>query len=451
MQAALRFPIFRLLLILALAIAPLSARAQSLIRDPDIEHALHRLASPILNAAGLSPARVRIMLINDSSMNAFVVDTNHIFIHTGLLLRLQSAAEVQGIIAHEAAHIANGHLTQRIANAGGFSSFANIGVLLGIAIAASSGRPDVGAAVAVGVASSSHRTFLTHTRAEEASADQASFRYMARAGVDAAAMIRVLTMFKDQETLGASRRDAYARSHPLSRERLRAAQGFATAYQANVKDSTEADYWFARAKGKLAAFMRDPASERAKLKAADTGEIAQMIRAITYHRQANEPKAIAAMNSVMAAKPDDPYYRELQAQILIESRRFSEASIAYEQALAGAPKNALIQAAYGRALLAAGGPTNEAKALEVLSKARSRDGQDPRMLRDLAIAYAKAGQPGMASLVTAERSALNGKFKDAAIHAQRAIDQLPHGAVGTRKAQDILHTAERLLKDKKRY
>jgi predicted Zn-dependent protease len=450
MQAVLQIPIFRVLLVCILALAPLGARAQSLIRDPDIEQALLRLATPILNAAGLNPGRFQILLINDDSMNAFVIDSNHIFIHTGLMLRMKSAAQVQGIMAHEAAHIANGHITQRIANAGGISSAAGIGVLLGIAIAAGTGRTDAGAAVAAGIAGSSQRAFLTHTRAEEASADQSGFRYTARAGIDPTAMIDVLNLFKGQEALGLNRKDAYVRSHPLNSQRLRAAKGFAAAYKGKATDSREADYWFARAKGKLSAFTRNPAAERRKVKSSDKGEIANMIRAITYHRQGNTKKSLAAMNAVLAARPNDPYYRELQAQILMESRQFGPAVNAYAKALNGAPNNALIMAGYGRALLAAGGSGNEAKALQVLTKARAKDGQNPRMLRDLAVAYAKAGNPGMAALVTAERFALNGRFEDAATHAKRAIGQLPRGSSGARRAQDILFVSERLNKGKKK-
>ena len=63
-------------LLLVWSVAP--ARAATLIRDSDIEHALSQMAAPILAAAGLGGS-VRILLIDDSSLNAFVVDSNHIY------------------------------------------------------------------------------------------------------------------------------------------------------------------------------------------------------------------------------------------------------------------------------------------------------------------------------------------------------------------------------------
>ena len=48
----------------------------------------------------------------------------------------------------------------------------------------------------------------------------------------------------------------------------------------------------------------------------------------------------------------------------------------------------------------------------------------------------------MASLVTAERYAIQGRLKDAGIHAQRASDLLPRGSGGWQRAQDVLSAAE---------
>ena len=63
--------------------APL--QAVDLIRDADIEHSLDQLAAPILLAAILNPSNVRILVINDGGLNAFVISSRAIFIHSGLL------------------------------------------------------------------------------------------------------------------------------------------------------------------------------------------------------------------------------------------------------------------------------------------------------------------------------------------------------------------------------
>ena len=119
--------------------AAAQAASISLLRDPDVEHGLNRLAAPVLRAAGLNANRVRILLVNDSSFNAFVVDSRTIFVHYGLILKVTSPEMLQAVIAHEAAHITNGHLARRMQNLRSANSAAGLG--LALAALAAAGQP----------------------------------------------------------------------------------------------------------------------------------------------------------------------------------------------------------------------------------------------------------------------------------------------------------------------
>ena len=119
----------------------------------------------------------------------------------------------------------------------------------------------------------------------------------------------------------------------------------------------------------------------------------------------------------------------------MRNNEFNYAAREYRKASELSGENALILAGYGRALLAS---KQIKKALYILKKSRQTDFRNPRMLRDLAVAYSKNGQNGMASLITAERYALQGKTKDAKIHARRALDTLPRGSPGWQSAEDML-------------
>ncbi|MCL4188506.1 MAG: M48 family metalloprotease [Rhodobacteraceae bacterium] len=427
----------------AVLLAPAAAAAQGLIRDPDIEHGLRELARPVLAEAGLSPAQVRVLLVDDRRLNAFVIDGRHIFLTTGLMLRLASAAEMQAVIAHEAAHIANGHITRRISNLDNARTAAAMGVLIALAVGAASGRADAAGGLATGIASSAMGVFLSHTRAEESSADQAAVRYLVRAGIDPAAMLRVLEVFRGQEALSEGRQDPYVRTHPLTRDRIRALEGFAAAAAGGGgRGGDTAAYWYARAHGKLSAFVNNPAATLRAVRADDRSDAALIRRAVAHHRQADLGAALAAIDALIARRPEDPYAHELRGQILLESRQFAAAAQAYGRAAALAPGEPLMLAGQGRALLAIGTPDSERQALTVLEAARARDQADPRLLRDLAVAYAKAGNAGMASVVTAERYALAGRMEDAALHARRAEGLLARGTPGWNRAQDVLRAAE---------
>lgn len=418
------------------------ALSQSLIRDPDIERSLRELARPVITAAGLSPANVRVLIVNDNKLNAFVIDTRHILIHSGLILKMKTAGELQAVIAHEVAHIANGHIARRLANMRSASNAAGFGLLFALAVGAASGEPQAAAGIAMGTASSAQRVLLGHTRAEEASADQAALRYMAARGIDPTAMSDVLDYFRGQEALSTGRQDPYVRSHPLTRNRIRTVKGYAAAYGGRAIDDPKADYWFLRAKGKLGAFLQSPGATFRRVAKNDTSELAVMRRATAYHRIPKKAQAIAEINRLISMRPNDPYYQDLRGQILLESGDFRGAAAAYGAAVNAAPNEPLILAGYGRALVALGTANSYRKALSVLERARSRDAKDPRMMRDLAVAYAKAGNSGMASLATAERYALLGKLKTAAVHATRAEGLLPRGSAGWNRAQDVLIAAK---------
>jgi len=421
-----------------LAAAPGLARGQTLLRDAELERALRELARPVIGAAGLSPASIRIFLIDEDRPNALVADGRTILLTSGLVLKLERPEMVQAVIAHEVAHLANGHIARRLAN----MKTARSAALFGLAVAAAVGTqsPQAAAGIAAGTSSAAMRRFLGHTRAEEAAADRAGIAYLARANIDPGAMVEVLEVFAGQEALSAGRQDPYVRTHPLSRERVRAVRGIAAAYREAEASDPRSAYWFARSRAKLSAYLRNPSWTLRRLEAGDTSDPALVARAVAHSQNADTARAVAAADALVAKRPEDPYAHELRGWVLFEARRFGAASEAYARARALAPREPLIAAGYGRALLAAGG--NDAAALDVLEAARARDPYNPALLRDLALAQARLGQRGAASLSTAERYALAGRLKDAGIHAKRAVDLLPRGAPKWQRAQDILNAAE---------
>ncbi|RMH43206.1 MAG: peptidase M48, partial [Alphaproteobacteria bacterium] len=233
-----------------------------------------------------------------------------------------------------------------------------------------------------------------------------------------------------------------------TRDRIRAVMAYAEAANAqHTPASAEARHWFRRARTKLSAFLRNPSWT---LRRAGDGDdaFALTARAIAYHRLADKTRALAEVERLVSRHPKDAYYAELKAQILLESREPARAAAAYRRAVALAPDEPLIRAGLGRALLALGTARANQEALSVLSRAAAQDHADPSLLRDLSVAYSRAGQNAMASLATAERYALLGKPRDALLHAKRARDGLPEGSGAWRRADDLARMLERRLSDR---
>ncbi|MGR3805575.1 M48 family metalloprotease [Marinibacterium profundimaris] len=419
------------------------AAAIGLLRDPDIEMSLTRLSAPILQAAGLNPKRVRVLIVDDGSLNAFVIDNQTIFVHYGLINRADTPEQLQAVIAHEAAHISNGHIARRMSNLKSARTVSGLGLALAVAAAAAGAGGDAAAGLAFGTSSSALRSFLAHTRAEEASADQSAARYLRSAGVNPQGLVDLHEIFRGQEVLSQGRQDPYMRSHPLTTDRIRAAKAYVAANGNNAQTSAEDAYFYARMRGKLTAFTRSPSWTLRRAGSEPYPDVRLMREAVAHHRNSNLRAALKAIDGALAIRPGDPYYLDLKGQILLESRQTSAAVAAYAQAAKGAPSEPLILGAYGRALLADGQPR---AALTQLEAARTRDFRDARVLRDLGQAYAETGQNGMASLAVAERYALQGRMKDAGYHAERASGLLPRGSPPWQRAQDVAVAAEQYEK-----
>src|SRR5215472_16404209 len=119
--------------------ASLPARAQTgssagipMIRDAEIEQLMRDYTAPILKVAGLGNQNVKVVIIDDNSFNAFVMDAHRIFVNVGALKEATTPNQMIGVFAHETGHIVGGHLSkmrQELANA---QTAAIIAMLLGV-------------------------------------------------------------------------------------------------------------------------------------------------------------------------------------------------------------------------------------------------------------------------------------------------------------------------------
>jgi predicted Zn-dependent protease len=417
-----------------------TAAAISLIRDAEIEATLRFLSAPVFEAAGLGADEVDIIILSDPRPNAFAFGGRRMAVTTGLIQDMDGPTELQGVVAHETGHLVGGHLARRAIAERNLRGPAAIAMLLSIAAAAAAGGGG-GSALAAGLGAQSavQRAFLAYSRAEESAADQAAMTYLETARLSPAGMIKVLERFRGQEIFSAATRDPYASTHPISAARLSLVQRrTGESPYLGAASSPEAVYRFNRMRAKLDGFINHPTRTLRDAPKADD-EFDTLRRAVALHRLPDPAKALDAADRLIAMKPNDPYYHELKGQFLLEIGRGPEAVAPYREAARLAPDEALIRAQLGRALLTVGTAATDAEAVRALeSGVAASDGGDPSVLRDLAFAYARAGDEGRAALATAERLALVGAVHDARIQAARAKALLPNGSPEWLRADDIV-------------
>ena len=170
------------LILCALLPAPAEAQGIRIVSDAETEAMLREYSDPLLRAAGIDPAAVKIHLVNDRNLNAFVAGGQQMFFHTGLITTVNSPGELMGVIAHEIGHMSGGHLVKRREEFENMSMPVMASMILGVgAIAAGAG--DAGMALIMGSQHLATRSLLAFTREQEASADQAGATFLQRAGL----------------------------------------------------------------------------------------------------------------------------------------------------------------------------------------------------------------------------------------------------------------------------
>lgn len=422
----------------AAALGLASPAAAGLVRDSEIERTLYRMTAPVFEAADIPVGEVRIFLIADRNINAFVTSARAMFLNTGLIMQLETPEQLLGVVAHEAGHIKAGHIISRrraIENARIQSIFASI---IGVG-AAAAGAGVGGLGVAAGGQSIITRDLLKFTRGQEASADQSALIYLNRAGIDPTGMLEVLAKLQQNQAIYLSNVDPYVLSHPLSGQRIALLQrGVAESPARGRRVSEDTRYWHARMRAKLDGFLSAPGSR--PLVSYGSEEIDLYREAISLHRLPAPDRAIAAMDRLISMRPQDPFYWEMKGQFLRESGRGADAVAPYRRAVELAPGEALIRGGLGEALLALDDPAADAEALSMLTRAAADDPFDAGIRRALALAYARNGDDGMAAVVTAERLALTGRLSEAQRQARRAQQFLPVGSPGWLRAEEILNT-----------
>src|SRR5579871_4852370 len=123
----------------AVALSSVPVRAQNgssagipMIRDAEIEQLLREYYAPIEKAAGLGNQNIKIVIINDRSFNAFVMDAHRVFVNAGALMEATAPNQLIGIFAHETGHIVGGHLAKMREGLANAQTAAIIAMILGV-------------------------------------------------------------------------------------------------------------------------------------------------------------------------------------------------------------------------------------------------------------------------------------------------------------------------------
>ncbi|QKQ28154.1 M48 family metalloprotease [Candidatus Reidiella endopervernicosa] len=155
---------------------------------PELQRYIQRIGDKLAKSSHRSNLVFRFTLVDSTDVNAFALPGGYIYITRGLLAYLNSEAELAAVLGHEIGHVTARHSVRR-------HSTATATGLLGSVVASRVGVSGaqslanvIGTAVVRG-----------YGREHELESDRLGAEYLARSGYDPNAMIRVVSVLKNQE------------------------------------------------------------------------------------------------------------------------------------------------------------------------------------------------------------------------------------------------------------
>ena len=335
-------------------------------------------------------------------------------------------------------HITGGHIIRFDEGVKTATGITILSLILGAA-AIAAGAGDAGAGILAAGQQAATGKFLAFSRVQERSADSAGARYLSEAGITGKGSIDFFKKLQNYEfRLGIPQEDSYARTHPLSGERITLLRDV---YQADPAWDTppdpEIERRFQRVKAKLFGFTADPNQTMRKYPESDQTIPARYARAYAWHKSAYPERALYEANNLLKIAPNDPYFLELHGQILLESGKPNDALPSLRKAVRLTNSQPLIASLLGHALIATEDKSKLEEATKVLKAAVTKDNRNPFAWYQLGVAYSQKGDTPRAQLASAESALLQRNFPTAIRSSQVAMAGIKENTPDWIRAQDI--------------
>jgi beta-barrel assembly-enhancing protease len=148
--------------------------------DPLLETYLTGIVQKLVAVAKPRPFPYRVRVVNDASLNAFTFGGGLLYIHVGLVARLENEAQLAMVLGHEIAHVTEGHVAAGIEHAYTTQLLGDAAVTAGGA----AGIPVSGQTLELAYGATMNAAISGHGRNQERDADRIGIDYMTKAGYD---------------------------------------------------------------------------------------------------------------------------------------------------------------------------------------------------------------------------------------------------------------------------
>jgi len=414
--------------------------------DPFIQSYVERIVRNLATYSELNDRRLDILVIQNPTLNAFAVPGGVIGVHTGLFRYADTAEQFSSVIAHEIAHLSQRHYARRVEQQKKSTPTVMAAMLASIILGMTAGS-DAGMAAIAAVNASALDAQLRFSRSMEQEADRLGMETMVRSGMDPYAMS---DMFENMlhATRFTRRPPEFLMTHPVTESRVNDSRLRAQQFKREMT-VPDLEYELVKVRAELLHQKNQHSAVQIfkdELRGNDLSDTAASYGIVLALIQDDKnEEAQETLTPLLAAYPDNLFFKVAQANILAKKEDFSGARKILETELKTHPNNHPLNTRLAEILMQAGEYDDCNTLLRAHVKRRPTDDYIWYLLAEV---EGLAGNIFEVHLARAEYFKLNGLFDKAEIQLANALRITKPDDEQTRaKIQQELREVRRLRKE----
>jgi predicted Zn-dependent protease len=328
-------------------------RSLRFVEDPLVESYIQSIGSRLASYSDNRERRFSFFVVDSPQINAFAGPGGYIGINSGLILATETESELAAVMAHEIAHVTQGHIARSVEMSDTMSVPTIAAMLASLVLATQSS--EAGQAALMASLAGSAQTQIDFIRRNEKEADRVGIRTLARSGFDPLSMPGFFQKLQEASRYNISTAPEFLRTHPVTRSRIADSMNRAERYPyRQVEDSL--DFQLMRARLRALA-SKDPRAvaerfaEALKLGQYRSRDAVRYGLALSLTELGRTAQARSQLQALLKEHPD--YIAFLLAEADLEERdgKGAEADAVLRGALDLYPGNYALSVAYARLLL----------------------------------------------------------------------------------------------------
>ncbi|WP_193165032.1 M48 family metalloprotease [Microbulbifer hainanensis] len=387
--------------------------------DPLLQQYVERTVKGLAEYSPLEDKSINVVVVKNSTMNAFAVPGGVMGVHTGLFLFAENEDQFASVIAHELGHLSQRHYARSL-EAQRNSTIPTLAGMLGALVLAATAGGDAGIAAMTATQAAALDNQLRFSRQNEQEADRVGIETLARSGRNPEAAGEMFEQML-KATRYYRRPPEFLLTHPVTEKRIADAKLRASRMPAVPTHDTR-EYHLMRARVRVAAEATPQQAVKrfqAELRGVNDNEDAARYGLALAQTAAGKPdEAEETLQPLLDAEPEKDAFVMARADIDIVRHDYSNATRRLQKALEHNPGDHALIMGLANANFKAG---NYLAAERILAKHSRVRRNDPSVWYLLAETHGLAGDIIGVHEARAEYYILNGVFDKAAQHLRHGI------------------------------